>query len=239
VSRRGNLLNSFNWAFQGIVHALRRERNMQVHFVVAMLVLVGAIFYSLSRLEIVALLVAISFVLITEMINTAIEETIDLFTGSDDPRARIAKDMAAGAVLVAAVNALAVAYLIFYAKIAGAPYTVLQRVRNSPIDLTVVALVIVFVVTVAVKAMGGRGTAFSGGLPSGHAAIAFGGWVAVTFIATNTAYALPISVIVLLMAMLTAQSRVEAGIHNLLEVVLGALIGIGIMVLIFQLWFPD
>ena len=76
------------------------------------------------------MLVAISFVLITEMINTAIEETIDLITSTDDPRARVAKDMAAGAVLVAAVNALAVAYLIFYDKIAGAPYTVLQRVRN-------------------------------------------------------------------------------------------------------------
>ena len=211
---------------------------MQVHFVIATIVLVGAIFYSLSRLEIVALLVAISFVLITEMINTAIEETIDLITTSDDPRARVAKDMAAGAVLVAAVNALAVAYLVFYDKIAGAPYTVLARVRESPIDLTVVALAIVFVATIAVKALAGRGTALSGGLPSGHAAIAFAGWVAVTFIATNTGYALPISVIVLLMAMLTAQSRIQAGIHTLLEVVLGALIGTGIMVLIFQLWIP-
>jgi len=239
VSRRGNLLNSFNWAFRGIVHALRAERNMQVHFVIALLVLVGAIFYSLSRLEIVALLVAISFVLITEMINTAIEETIDMITSGDDPRARVAKDMAAGAVLVAAANALAVAYLVFYDKIAGAPYSVLQRVRTSPIDLTVVALAIVFVATIAVKAIAGRGTALSGGLPSGHAAIAFGGWVAVTFIATNTAYALPISVIVLLMAMLTAQSRVQAGIHTVAEVVLGAMVGIVIMVLIFQLWFPD
>jgi len=174
VSRRGNLLNSFNWAFRGVVHALRAERNMQGHFVIATIVLVGAIFYSLTRLEIVALLVAISFVLITEMINTAIEETIDLITTSDDPRARVAKDMAAGAVLVAAANALAVAYLVFYDKIAGAPYTVLARVRESPIDLTVVALAIVFVATIAVKALAGRGTALSGGLPSGHAAIAFG-----------------------------------------------------------------
>ena len=121
MARRGNIVNSFNWAFEGIVHALRRERNMKIHFAIAVVVLGAALFYSLSRLEIVALFVAISFVLITEMLNTAIEHTIDLITDEDDPRAKIAKDMAAGAVLVAAANALVVAYLVFYDKIAGAP----------------------------------------------------------------------------------------------------------------------
>ena len=86
-----------------------------------------------------ALLVAISFVLITEMINTAIENVIDLITDEDDPRAKVAKDVSAGAVLVAAVNAIAVAYLVFYDKITAVPYTVLSKVRTSPIDVTVVA----------------------------------------------------------------------------------------------------
>jgi len=77
-----------------------------------------------------------------------------------------------------------------------------------------------------------------GGLPSGHAALAFGGWVAITFIAGGTAFALPISLIALLMAVLTAQSRVEAGIHTQLEVVLGALLGSGMTLVVFQLWYP-
>ena len=68
------------------------------------------------------MLVAISFVLITKMFNTAIEHTVDLVTNEDDPRARVAKDVAAGAVLVAAVNAVAVAYLVFYDKITSIPY---------------------------------------------------------------------------------------------------------------------
>ena len=103
--RRGNLLHSFNWAFEGVVHALRSERNMWIHFGVAVLVLVAALFFSLSRLEVIALFVAISFVLITEMINTAIEHVVDIATDEHDPRAKIAKDVAAGAVLVATVNA--------------------------------------------------------------------------------------------------------------------------------------
>jgi diacylglycerol kinase (ATP) len=240
LSSRGNLLNSFNWAFEGIVHALRRERNMKIHFAVAVLVLAAAMLYSLSRLEIVALFVAISFVLITEMINTAIEYTIDLITSEEDPRAKVAKDMAAGAVLVAAANALIVAYLVFYDKIAGAPADVLNKLRNSPLDVSVIALVLVILTVIVVKAATGRGTTLHGGLPSGHAAVAFAGWVAISFIAADTAtsYALPISAIGLLMAVLVAQSRVQAGIHTVVEVAAGALLGIVVALVIFKLAFP-
>jgi diacylglycerol kinase (ATP) len=238
LSRRGSLLRSFNWAFDGIVHALRYERNMWIHFGIACLVLVASLFFALSRLEVIALLVAISFVLITEMINTAIEQLVDLITDADDPRAKIAKDVAAGAVLIAAVNALAVAYLVFYDKITRVPYSVLSRLRTSPIDVTVIALVIVILAAIALKAVTHRGTAFRGGLPSAHAAVAFGAWVAVTFVAGNTAYALPISAICLLLAVLVAQSRVQAGIHSLLEVAVGAALGIAITLVLFRLWYP-
>jgi diacylglycerol kinase (ATP) len=238
LAERPSLLKSFNWAFNGIVFALRHERNMWIHFAIAGLVLVGALFFALTRLEVIALLVAISFVLITEMLNTAVEHIVDLITDEHDPRAKVAKDVAAGAVLIAAVNAVAVAYLVFYDKITSIPYTVLSKVRGSPIDVTVVALVIVIMLAVAVKALTHRGTPFSGGLPSAHAAIAFAAWVAVTFVASGTAYALPISAIVLLLAVLVAQSRVQAGIHSVLEVALGAALGIAVTVVLFRLWYP-
>ncbi len=235
---RRSLLHSFNWAFEGIVHALRHERNMQIHFGLAVIVLLGALFFALTRLEIIALLVAISFVLIAEMLNTAIEQLMDMVTDEHDPRAKIAKDVAAGAVLVAAVNAVAVAYLVFYDRITRVPYSVLQRVRTSSVDITVIALVLVVLVVIAVKALTKTGTALHGGLPSGHAAIAFAGWVALTFIASTTAYALPISLVALLMALLVAQSRIQAGIHTLFEVALGAAVGSIVALLIFQVWAP-
>jgi diacylglycerol kinase (ATP) len=238
LATRRSLLHSFNWAFEGIVYALRHERNMQIHFGLAVLVLLAALFFSLTRLEIIALLVAISFVLIAEMINTAIEQLMDMVTDEHDPRAKIAKDVAAGAVLIAAMNAVAVAYLVFYTRITSTPYTVLQRVRSSSVDVTVIALVLVILLVIAVKALTRTGTALRGGLPSGHAAVAFAGWVALTFISSTTAYALPISLVALLMAILVAQSRVQAGIHTALEVVLGALLGSVSALLIFQLWAP-
>ena len=236
--RRGSLLASFTYAFDGIVHALRHERNMWIHFITAGLVLVAALFFALTRLEVIALFVAISFVLITEMFNTAVEHVVDLVTDEEDPRARIAKDVSAGAVLLAAVNAVAVAYLVFYDKITSVPYTVLSKLRGSPIDVTVIALFIVILVAIAVKAVTGRGTAFHGGLPSVHAAVAFAGWVAVTFVAAGTTFALPISAIALFMAVLVAQSRVQARIHSLTEVAVGAALGIAATVLIFRIWYP-
>ena len=238
MARRPNLLQSFNWAFDGIVHALRRERNMWIHFGAAMLVLLAALFFSLTRLEVIALFVAISFVLITEMLNTSIEHVVDLVTDELDPRAKIAKDVAAGAVLVATINAVAVAYLVFYDKLTGVPYTVLRKLRTSPVDLAVVTLVLVILAAVIIKALTRRGTAFHGGMPSVHAAVAFAGWVSVTVFGTRTAYALPISAIGLFMAVLVAQSRVQAGIHSTLEVVVGALLGTGVSLLIFRLWYP-
>lgn len=236
--RRGSLLASFTYAFDGIVHALRHERNMWIHFITAGLVLVAALFFALTRLEVIALFVAISFVLITEMFNTAVEHVVDLVTDEEDPRARIAKDVSAGAVLLAAVNAVAVAYLVFYDKITSVPYTVLSKLRGSPIDVTVIALFIVILVAIAVKAVTGRGTAFHGGLPSVHAAVAFAGWVAVTFVAAGTTFALPISAIALFMAVLVAQSRVQARIHSLTEVAVGAALGIAVTVLLFRIWYP-
>jgi diacylglycerol kinase (ATP) len=239
ATRRGiSLLQSFNYAFDGIIHVLRTQRNMKIHFAVAVLVLIAAFFFDLDRLDVVALLVAIAFVLIAEMINTALEYAIDIFTTRYDPLAKLAKDIAAGAVLIATVNALAVAYLVFYDNLSGLPYSVLSRVRTSPIDITVIALVLLVVVVIAVKALMGSGTPLRGGLPSGHAAVAFGGWVAITFVASGTAFALPISLIALLMAVLVAQSRIQAGIHTASEVLLGAMLGTGLMVLVFQIWYP-
>ncbi len=238
MKRRSSLLQSFNYAFAGIVHALSYERNMWVHFGIAGAVLFASLFFSLTRLEVVALLVAISFVLITEMLNTAIENVVDMITDEHDERAKIAKDVSAGSVLIAAVNAVAVAYLVFYDKLTSLPYTVLSKLRGSPIDITVIALFIVILVAIAVKALTHRGTAFHGGLPSVHAAVAFASWVAVSFVSTGTAYALPVSAITLLLAVLVAQSRVQARIHSLLEVAVGAALGITVSLVIFRLWYP-
>ena len=84
------ILESFNVAFEGVIHVLRTQRNMRIHFLIATGVLIAALSLVVGRMELIALLLAIAFVLITEMINTALEAAGDVATSSFDPVAKIA-----------------------------------------------------------------------------------------------------------------------------------------------------
>jgi diacylglycerol kinase (ATP) len=226
------VLQSFNWAFEGVIHVLRTERNMRIHFGLATAVLILAFSYGVTKLELMALLIAISFVLIAEMVNTAIEATIDLATTSFDPLAKMAKDIAAGAVLIAAVNAIVIGYLVFADRLTEPSSRLVERLREAPANLTLIALILIVLIVIASKALTGRGTPLRGGLPSGHAALAFGGWTAITFIAEDERVV--ISFVALIMALLVAQTRVESGIHTTSEVVLGAVTGTLVSMILFQ-----
>ena len=122
-------------------------------------------------------------------------------------------------------------------RLANISLDLLMAIRRSPSYLTIVAFAVVMAAVIALKAARGKGTPLSGGLPSGHAALAFAGWTVVTFLVGTTREGLLVSMITLVVAFLTAQSRVESGIHSLLEVIVGALLGIVVTTLVFQLWF--
>jgi diacylglycerol kinase (ATP) len=232
--RAPTLLESFNYAFEGIIHVLRTQRNLRIHFLAAVLVFAGAIAVGVSRLQLIALVLAIAFVLVAEMLNTAIEGVIDVSTTSFDPNAKLAKDIAAGAVLIASVNAVAVGYLVFAGKAADRTTNALDRVRDAPADVTLVALFLVVLIVIGTKAWTGRGTPLRGGLPSGHAAVAFAGWIAVTYLVGDH-HRFVVSALALIMALLVAQTRVESGIHSSLEVAYGGALGALVTLVVFQL----
>ena len=193
-----------------------------------------AVIVSVSKVELIALLLAISFVLIAEMINTAIEGAIDVATTSFDPMAKLAKDVAAGAVLIATINAIAIGYLVFSSRVGDRSSRLLDRLRDGPAALTLVALAITVAAVIGAKAWTGRGTPLRGGLPSGHAAIAFAAWIAVTY-AAGEHHRFIVSSIAFVLALLVAQTRVEAGVHSTFEVLLGALLGALTTLALFQL----
>jgi diacylglycerol kinase (ATP) len=232
--RRPSIIESFNYAIEGVVHVLRTQRNMRIHFAVAVAVIIVAAAAGVSKIELIALLISISFVLVAEMINTAVEGTIDAATTSFDPMAKLAKDIAAGAVLIASVNAVAVGYLVFAGKAADNSARVLDRLRNAPAEITLVALVLTVLIVLVTKAWTGRGTPLRGGLPSGHAAVAFAGWMAATYIVGDS-HRFLVSALTFIMAVLVAQTRVEAGIHSTLEVAYGGALGALVTLSVFQL----
>jgi diacylglycerol kinase (ATP) len=235
VRRPPTVLDSFNYAFEGIIHVLRTQRNLRIHFAIAFLVLILALVVNVTKLELIALLISVTFVLIAEMLNTAVEAAIDISTTSFDPMAKLAKDIAAGAVLIAAVNAVIVGYLVFAGKVADRSANLLDRLRQAPAELTLVALVLTIIVVIATKAFTGRGTPLRGGIPSGHAALAFAGWMAATYVAGEH-HRFLVSSIALIMAFLVAQTRVESGVHSALEVTYGALVGALATLVVFQVF---
>ena len=130
MEKNTNLIKTFNYAIDGIIYTLKSQRNMKIHYAIAILVLFLTLFLNLSRIEIIAVFFSISLVILSEMFNTAIEKTVDLVTTEYSPLAKIAKDVAAGAVLVSALNSIMVAYLVFFDRLNPSTLSLLIKIKN-------------------------------------------------------------------------------------------------------------
>lgn len=108
-----DFLDSFKYALLGLIHILRGERNARIHLGVAVVVLLAGAILGLSTSEMAAIFFAVIIVFLAEIINTALEKTLDLIEKNHNPQIKIIKDMAAGAVLVASVAALVIGIAIF------------------------------------------------------------------------------------------------------------------------------
>lgn len=219
--RPKNPLDSFRHAVEGVAHTFRTQRHMRIHFVTVVLVLGAGLLYRLPRTEMLVLLFTVSLVLVTEMFNTAVEAVVDMITQSYHPAAKFAKDIAAGAVLIAAINAVVVGLILFFGS--GQPQEVRNRLRQPPdLYVFITALLLLLILVLLAKIIGRRGTLLYGGIVSGHSAIAFFLATTIIFIADNVFAA----VLAVLLALLVAQSRVEARVHTLQEVVIGAVLAL-------------
>jgi len=161
-------------------------------------------------------------VLFAELANTAIEVVVDLVSPDYHPLAKQAKDVAAGAVLIASIGAIIMGFFAFSHYLFPTVEAALGRGAPVVPVLSVVSLIVVVIIVVLLKASLGRGTPLHGGMPSGHAAVAFS-------IATSVLLARPgivLVCLVFLVAFLVSHSRLLLGIHTHLEVLFGAVIGV-------------
>ncbi|HEY9058929.1 MAG TPA: diacylglycerol kinase [Pseudobacteroides sp.] len=109
--------DNFINAARGILTAIKNERHMKLHIFATVIVISLSIYYRISRLELIAIIITISTVITAEMINTAVEAVVDLATQDYNEKAKLAKDVAAGAVLVAALFSVAIGFFVFYDRI--------------------------------------------------------------------------------------------------------------------------
>lgn len=226
------LIDSFNYAIDGIIYALRTQRNMRIHFIVALIILSDCFVYDISKIEFIILAITITMVIAAELVNTAIESAIDLSTNYYHPLAKVAKNTAAGAVLITAINAVLVGYIIFWDELTNITFRIMDRVKETEPYIIFIVLAIVCIVVVAAKAYFGEGTPLKGGMPSGHSAIAFSIATAISLISNSHI----IIILSYLMALITAQSRVDSEVHSVWEVIAGAILGTLITILIFKIF---
>ncbi|MFH2104965.1 MAG: diacylglycerol kinase family protein [Parcubacteria group bacterium] len=111
------LLKSFKYAGKGIFYAVREEQNMKIHFLLAIVIVLLAVYFEISVGEVVALVIVIALVLITELVNTVLERIVDIIKPRMHPYAKSIKDMQAGVVLIASVTAVVVGLLIFAPRV--------------------------------------------------------------------------------------------------------------------------
>lgn len=227
------LIDSFNNAISGIISTVRSERNMKIHLTAAGLVLFLSLFYDLTRVEFLIVCITIAIVIICELFNTAIEVVIDTLIGIYHPKAKVVKDTAAGGVFIAAFLSVLVAYFIFFDRVSTSLEIGIIRIKQTPTHLSVIAILLTMLVVLLLKAFFKKGTPFSGGMPSGHSAIAFSATTAVALWTNNVS----ITILFLIVSLLVVQSRLEGKIHTAIELIAGAVIGFSVTLLLFQVFY--
>lgn len=228
--RQQSLVESFNAAIEGFVYVFKSQRSMRLHFLMGLFAALLGVLLNFTYIELIALCLTIAFVLFAEMFNTAIEYAVDLVSQEYHPLARIVKDIGAGAVLLSAITAIVVGYILFASRAGIRIEDNIVKIRESSWHITFIVLILILAIVILSKLLLHKGTPLRGGMPSGHAAIAFSIWTIISLLYSNSL----VIFLVFILAILVARSRLNSRIHSILEVFIGAILGIVVTVFVFQ-----
>ncbi len=232
--KNGNFLDALQNALNGIIYAITTQSNIKKQLVIAVAVMLISLFFDLNKAEFLCLMFTVVLIIVAEMINTAIETVVDLYTDLYHPKAKIAKDVGAGAVVLTAINALIVAYFLFFEKISTIGLKIVDEIANSPTHLAFVAIVLTVIVIVTLKAAATKNNhkfIKENFMPSGQTAVAFAG-LTIIWLTTRNVVIFTLS---LVLALIVAINRYENGKRTKSEVVVGAWVGIMVVVLLYGL----
>lgn len=224
-----NFFNSVNCACEGIIHSLKTQKHIRIHFGFALLVIFIALILNISIIDFLILSILITLVIAMELINTAIEITLDEFKKDFHISVKYAKDVSAGAVLLCALTALIGGLFIFSKYIFK---NISYRLAESGLYLGSISMILVVILVILLKAYYRKGLPLRGGMPSGHSACAFSFMTSVFFSQKN----IYIQILSVIFALIISLSRYYLGIHKKDEVIYGAIIGTGITYLIFVIF---
>lgn len=219
--KNNGFIDAWKNAFNGIIYATTTQSNIKKQLIIAVIVVIISLFFNLNRAEFLCFLFTIVLIIFAEMVNTAIETVVDLYVDVYHPKAKIAKDVAAGGVVITTINAIIVAYFLFFDKIADVGLAFIKNVTSTPVHLTFSIMIITIIAILALIAY--AKTNKHKGLnekmvPSGHTAIAFAANTLIWLLTDN----IVILMLSLIMAILLAESRIAAKEHKLSEIIFSA-----------------
>lgn len=232
--KNSNFLDALQNALDGIIYAITTQSNIKKQLIIAVAVMLISLFFDLSKAEFLCLMFTIVLIIVAEMVNTAIETVVDLYTDLYHPKAKIAKDVGAGAVVIAAINALIVAYFLFFEKISTIGLNIVEQVVNSPTHLAFVAVLLTVIVVVTLKAAATKNNhkfIKEGFMPSGQTAVAFAG-LTIIWLTTRNVVVFTLS---LVLALIVSINRYENGKRSKSEIIVGACVGVMVVVLLYGL----
>lgn len=218
-------------ALDGVIKAFKTERNLRFDYFIGLVVLICSLFFDFTKTEFACLCLTIGFVIFAEMINSTVEYIVDLITDKYDDRAKAAKDIAAGGVLIASVVAVIVAFFLFADKLTMATTSVISTIFGSNIYILFTIIFAVILLAVILKGVMGKGSNYSMAYPSARVALAFG--------LTTYVYIITRSILVggvsLILSIIIAQIRVENTKTRPIYMVISAIIGVLVVLIIYQI----
>jgi len=227
--RPRNFLESLNCAAEGIIHALKTQTHLKVHFIFLILLIILSLALNIAIYDFGILMLLSSLVIMAELFNTAIEYMMDIFTKDFHITVKYVKDISAGAVLFVSLMSLLLGVQII------SKYIIFQspNVAENMFFISTSALFLSVFAVVFLKALLRSGRPFRGGMPSGHAAVSFSLFVSIC-LASNS---LLIIILSFLAAIIVSFSRFYRGIHKKSEVLYGAVLGTVITLILHKIFY--
>ena len=227
-------LDAWKNAINGIIYATTTQGNIKRQLIIAVLVVIISLFFDLSKAEFLIFMFTIVLIIFAEMVNTAIETVVDLYTDLYHPKAKIAKDVAAGGVVITAINAVIVAYFLFFDKISNIGLEFIRNIASSPVHLAFASVIITIIgilALIAISTTNKHKVLNKRFIPSGHAALGFAANT-IIWLTTDNVVIITLS---LVLSILLAESRIESNKHKLSEVVFSSCVGIMLVLIIYGL----
>ena len=218
-----------NNATEGILQAAKTQRHIKFHLLAAFSVLLCCFIIGLDKVEFAIIALISIVVIVAEMFNSALEAAVDLATQEFKTLARTAKDIAAGAVLISAIGALVIAYVILGPHLVRIWRGFYRVPRHTAGNIAMLAIMMIMLVVILIKAYSGASHPLRGGFPSGHSASAFSLWISLVHVTANP-WLIGLG---LLGAISIAVSRLRFKIHTWRDISYGALLGSAITLILF------